>query len=164
MARPLLPSARICFGNSPSPCPVLARIIVLLSFCLFLSACGGKAASIGEGIREEAAELGHEINVAASETGRVAKAAGEDVVDMAKGEDTTDLHELSGTNSPQNQQEHVRQMAALCATREENIGALRKKGWSWDAIAGKYGLKTGGQSVWRVWDNNPPVPDWQARQ
>lgn len=137
---------------------------LLFVFCLCLTACGGKAASVGEGIREEAAELGHEINVAAQETERVAVAAGEDVVDMAKGEDTTDLHELSGTNSPQNQQEHERQMAALCGASQANIHALRQKGWSWDAIAGKYGLKNNGQAVWRAWDNARPVPDWQAPQ
>lgn len=138
--------------------------LALMFFCLLLSACGEKAASVGEGIREEAAELGHEINIAASETGRVASAVGEDVVDMAKGEDTTDLHELSGTNSPQNQEEHERQMAAFCNVKEADIHALRQKGWSWDAIAAKYGLKTGDQAPWRIWDNNQPVPDWQARQ
>lgn len=144
----------------------MLKAVLLLVFCLCLSACGNKGASVGEGIREEAAELGHEINVAAQETERVAVAVGDDVVDMAKGEDTatTDLHELSGTNSPQNQQEHIRQMAALCDTSEANIRALRKNGLTWDDIAAKYGLKNNGQTVWQAWDNATPVPDWQAPQ
>ncbi|MFG6374626.1 MAG: hypothetical protein K1W05_01575, partial [Desulfovibrio sp.] len=145
---------------------MMFRAVLLFVFCLCLSGCGSRAASVGEGIRGEAAELGREINVAAQETERVAVAAGEDIVDMAKGEDTatTDLHELSGTNSPQNQQEHARQMAALCDTSEANIRALRKKGLTWEAIAAKYGLKNNGHTVWQAWDNATPVPDWQAPQ
>lgn len=129
---------------------------LLLCACLFLFACASSN-GVGEGIREEAGELGHEIASGARATGRVAEGVGEDVVAWAKGEDTTDLHELSGSNTVQNQQEHERQMAALCNTSEANIHKLRKQGLTWNAIAARYGLNNdpAGQPVWQSWTNVP---------